>query len=202
MKELYKKISLAKKEIKETKTEKKGENSFSKYKYFTPDQIEQLVYIACEKYGLLTSFNLIRNEFGTFGVLSIIDIESGNKLDYQMATAIPEIKATNIAQQLGGCVTYTERYLKMSAFGITDNSLDFDTSENTKINNTELVVKKEKLKEEPKTMLTDLTIAKQEIKESKTIEELNLVIKRWECFWNDEMFIRQGKAKRTELTNK
>ena len=49
-----------------------------------------------------------------------------------MASAIPEIKATNIAQQLGGCVTYTERYLKMSLFGITDNQLDFDTTENTK----------------------------------------------------------------------
>ena len=49
-----------------------------------------------------------------------------------MASAIPEIKATNVAQQLGGCSTYTERYMKQSMFGITDNQLDFDTTENTK----------------------------------------------------------------------
>lgn len=44
-----------------------------------------------------------------------------------MATAIPSITATNAAQQLGGCVTYTERYLKMTAFGISDNTLDLDS---------------------------------------------------------------------------
>ena len=48
-----------------------------------------------------------------------------------MASAIPDITATNAAQQLGGCMTYTERYLKMTAFGIVDNSLDPDTTENT-----------------------------------------------------------------------
>jgi hypothetical protein len=63
--------------------------------------------------------------------LAIIDIETGEKVDYTMATAIPEIKATNIAQQLGGCVTYTERYLKQTAFGISENSLDFDNQDNT-----------------------------------------------------------------------
>ena len=67
-----------------------------------------------------------------YGRLTIYDLESGEKLTTEMASAIPEIKATNIAQQLGGCVTYTERYLKMSLFGITDNQLDFDTTENTK----------------------------------------------------------------------
>ena len=62
----------------------------------------------------------------------MFDIDTGNSIEYIMATAIPEIKATNIAQQLGGCVTYTERYLKMSAFGIVDNNLDPDTTNNTK----------------------------------------------------------------------
>jgi hypothetical protein len=69
---------------------------------------------------------LIRDNLGVFGRLTIFDCESDEIITYDMATAIPEIKATNIAQQLGGCVTYTERYLKMSAFGITDSNLDFD----------------------------------------------------------------------------
>ena len=132
MKELLNKLAAAKAEIKATKLKKEGENTYSKYSYFTPSQIEFLVATACHNNKLLTSFDLIRNDLGVYGRLTIYDLESGEKLATEMASAIPEIKATNIAQQLGGCVTYTERYLKMSLFGITDNQLDFDTTENTK----------------------------------------------------------------------
>jgi hypothetical protein len=48
-----------------------------------------------------------------------------------MASDIPSIKATNIAQQLGGAMTYTKRYLLMNTFNITDNNLDHDTTQNT-----------------------------------------------------------------------
>ena len=132
MKELLNKLAAAKAEIKATKLKKEGKNTFSNYDYFTPSQIEFLVATACHNNKLLTSFDLIRNDLGVYGRLTIYDLESGEKLTTEMASAIPEIKATNIAQQLGGCVTYTERYLKMSLFGITDNQLDFDTTENTK----------------------------------------------------------------------
>ena len=132
MKELLNKLAAAKAEIKATKLKKEGKNTYSNYEYFTPSQIEFLVAAACHNNKLLTSFDLIRNELGVYGRLTVYDLESGEKLTAEMASAIPEIKATNIAQQLGGCVTYTERYLKMSLFGITDNQLDFDTTENTK----------------------------------------------------------------------
>ena len=132
MKELLNKLAAAKAEIKATKLKKEGKNTYSNYEYFTPSQIEFLVASACHNNKLLTSFDLIRNELGVYGRLTVYDLESGEKLTAEMASAIPEIKATNIAQQLGGCVTYTERYLKMSLFGITDNQLDFDTTENTK----------------------------------------------------------------------
>ena len=130
MKELVKKIANAKKEIKESKLKKEGKNTYSNYEYFTPSQIEYLVQSVCNSNQLMTKFDLKRNELGVFGVLTIFDLESGESLNFEMATAIPEIKATNIAQQLGGCVTYTERYLKTSAFGITDNNLDFDSQDN------------------------------------------------------------------------
>ena len=132
MKELLNKLAAAKAEIKATKLKKEGENTYSKYSYFTPSQIEFLVAAACGNNNLLTTFDLCRNDLGVYGKLNLYDLESGEKLTTEMASAIPEIKATNIAQQLGGCVTYTERYLKMSLFGITDNQLDFDTTENTK----------------------------------------------------------------------
>lgn len=135
MKELLNKLAAAKAEIKSTKLKKEGKNTFSNYEYFTPSQIEFLVANACHNNKLLTSFDLIRNDLGVYGRLTVYDLESGEKLITEMASAIPEIKATNMAQQLGGCVTYTERYLKMSLFGITDNQLDFDTTENTKKQN-------------------------------------------------------------------
>ncbi len=135
MKELLNKLASAKAEIKATKLKKEGKNTYSNYEYFTPSQIEFLVASACHNNKLLTSFDLIRNELGVYGRLTVYDLESGKSLSTEMATAIPEIKATNTAQQLGGCVTYTERYLKMSLFGITDNQLDFDTTENTKKQN-------------------------------------------------------------------
>lgn len=132
MKEIIKKMALAKQEVKNTPVKKEGRNDFSKYDYFTPAQIEKIVSTVCETVGILPKFDLIRNDLGVTGKLTIFDIESGESLVYEMASAIPSITATNIAQQLGGCVTYTERYLKMTAFGITDNRLDFDTDENTK----------------------------------------------------------------------
>lgn len=144
--EIYKKLAKAKADIKNTKMIKRGENTFSRYKYFTPDQISKLVDDVCDDNGLITMFDLKRNELGETGFLTVVDIESGEKVVYELATAIPIIKATNIAQQLGGCVTYTERYLKTSAFGIVDNSLDFDTTQNTK--NTVKAIQKAQAKKE------------------------------------------------------
>jgi len=125
---LREKIAAAKAQIGATKLKKEGRNKFSEYDYFTPGQIEKLVEQVCNTNKLLTKFDLKRNELGVYGELTIYDLESEDFLVYTMASAIPEIKATNIAQQLGGCVTYTERYLKTSAFGITDNNLDFDVT--------------------------------------------------------------------------
>lgn len=132
MKNLIKKLAAAKLGISGTKTEKKGFNNYSNYKYFLPEQIEQLVHDECVRNGLFTKFDLKRNELGVFGVLTVFDVDTAISIEFEAASAIPTITATNATQQLGGAMTYTERYLKMTAFGIIDNSLDFDTSENTK----------------------------------------------------------------------
>ena len=132
---LIDKIAKCKAEIKESKLKKEGYNKFSNYNYFTPSQVEMLVNQVCNNNKLLTKFDLIRDNLGIFGKLTIYDCESLEKLEYIMASAIPDIKATNISQQLGGAVTYTERYLKMSVFGIVDNNLDFDSKNESKNEN-------------------------------------------------------------------
>lgn len=126
------KLAKARQFITNTPVKKAGRNSYSEYDYFTPAQISSLVEDACNKYGLLTVYNLKRDEFGLLAKLDVIDTANGATLSFQIVTDIPEIKATNSAQKLGGVVTYSERYLKMTAFGIVDNNLDFDTTTNTK----------------------------------------------------------------------
>jgi len=132
-KDIYQKLHEARKYIKTCGEEKKGWNDYSKYKYYTPDQISDLSFRACEDQHLLTKFSLIRDELGILGQLIIINLDNPDEKEiFSMASAIPEIKATNASQQLGGAVTYTERYLLMVAFDIKDNNLDFDSKDQSK----------------------------------------------------------------------
>lgn len=132
MKNVLKKLFLAKASVSQMTIKKDGSNSFSKYEYFTPEMVNKIVQTVNEEQWLFTAFSLKRNEFWVYGVLTVFDIESGESMDFEMASEIPEIKATVGTQQLGWCVTYTERYLLMSIYGIKDNSLDLDSDEQAK----------------------------------------------------------------------
>jgi hypothetical protein len=126
MKNILLNLAAAKTWVKKAGVKHSGYNKYSEYSYYTPSQIEDLVGKACEIFGLLTVFSLVRSELGIVGVLDIYHTESGETLQLEMAIDVPEIKATNKAQQYGGAMTYAERYLKMTAFGIVENSSDFD----------------------------------------------------------------------------
>lgn len=130
--EIYKKLQQAREIIKASPVKKAGKNSFSGYDYFTPEQINALVFSAEKETGLIHIFNLERDQAkGLHGYLLLIDTEdTSQNIAFTQATEIPEIKATNAAQQIGGAVTYTLRYMLMTAFDIADNSLDFDSKDN------------------------------------------------------------------------
>jgi hypothetical protein len=132
---IYKKLQDARNHIKSMNLSKKGFNAYSKYNYYTPEQINYLVNEACNNVGLMTKFDLLRDVNGLHGILTIIDLNNKDttpEITFKQATDIPQIKATNITQQIGGAVTYTQRYLLMTAFDIVDNNLDFDSQNNTK----------------------------------------------------------------------
>lgn len=129
---LSQRIADAREIIKKSPLKKGGRNTYSNYDYFTPEQINQLVSDACNATGLVTFFNLNRTEFGLEARLTVEELNGNSSRDFTMAMEIPTIKATNVAQQLGGAMTYSKRYLEMTAFDIVENSLDFDTTENTK----------------------------------------------------------------------
>lgn len=175
--EIYQKIQNARKYIKTCDISKQGHNDYSNYDYYTPVQISQLAFQACEDQKLFTKFNLLRNELGITGELIIINLEDPKEQEvFSMASAIPEIKATNAAQQLGGAMTYTERYLLMAAFDIKDNNLDPDTSQNTK----EREASKEENKpwlnkwNKDKTKVLDLysKVLSEAIRKNKTVKDL------------------------------
>lgn len=186
MKNIITNLAKAKSKIATIKISKEWSNDFSHYQYFTPEQVNKLVQTVCDEYKLLTKFDLKRNEFGVYGTLTVYDIESWENIVFEWATAIPEIKATNVAQQIWGCMTYSERYLKMTAFWIADNSLDFDTTENTKKVATE---KKDITKEWPFTP-NDLPWFNKE-----ELEQLKENIERVSSFEDSESLIKAISTK-------
>lgn len=191
MKNLLTKLASAKAEIKATNLKKEGRNTYSNYDYFTPSQVEYLVATACKNNNLLTVFNLLRNELGVIGQLTVYDIESGENLTVQMATDIPEIKATNTAQQIGGCLTYTERYLKMSLFGITDNQLDFDTTENTR--------KRQEAKKAQEVPDLELEMAIADTKRCKNVKDLQELWNSTQPYQSNKKFIAAVNVAKNQL---
>lgn len=130
MKEVLKKINEARQKIKASNIRKSGHNKHSNYDYYTPEQISKLVNDACLEVGLFNDYELIRDEYGLKAKITVYDLNNpeDNKV-YNFATEMPQITATNAAQQLGGCMTYSERYGLMFIYDIKDNNLDFDTDQ-------------------------------------------------------------------------
>lgn len=125
------KIFEARSKIRKMDIKKGGRNDHSNYDYFTPEQISELVTKACEELQILNLFTLVdqtedNGNVKYYGVVNVIDLESGKSKEFRMQTFVPDIKATNAAQKIGGAVTYSERYLLMTIYDIKDSNLDFD----------------------------------------------------------------------------
>ena len=114
-----------------------------------------------------------RNAFSKYDYLIVEDLESDNSLEFSIPTAMPDIKATNITQKLGGMVTYTQRYLEQLAFGITDNNLDLDAQDNRGEKETKKPVKTAKTKK-PLTDLQFDSVIKMVEENKYTFEQLEL----------------------------
>ncbi len=126
------KLALARTYIKSHPIKKDAKNEFSKYDYFSPELVTDLVYKACIEADAICVFNLKQDALSYYGELTFTDLESGESLTTELRTDRPDIKATNITQQFGGMNTYAKRYALMSLFDIEDNTIDFDAQDNTK----------------------------------------------------------------------
>lgn len=133
MDKIYQKLNTAREQVRKGGYKKDGRNDYSKYDYFTPEAVEAIVSEVCEKNKLLTLCNLKADEFGLFQELTLVDLEDGKGLKFELRTTQGEMKATNATQQMGGTDTYSERYIKMKVFQIKDNNLDFDSQDHTPV---------------------------------------------------------------------
>lgn len=126
-KNIYQKIFDAKKFVATQPIKKKGYNKYSDYSYYKPDQVDELALLAFEKVKIDAHFQLLKDELGHYGCLTIVNLENlQEKMELVFRTDIPSIKATNITQQYGGAVTTTRRYLLQNLLSIFDAELDFD----------------------------------------------------------------------------
>lgn len=130
MKQVLQKLKEARLHIYNSDLKKAGRNDYSKFDYFTPEQVERLVDNACSKTNTIILCNLKADEFGLYQTLDFIDLDSEEKLTFEMRTKHGSITATNETQQMGGTDTYSERYIKMKVFQIKDNNLDIDSQDN------------------------------------------------------------------------
>jgi len=144
MKKVLEKLKKARDIIKSSDLKKAGRNDYSKFDYYTPEQTEALVDKACKETNTIVLCNLKADEFGYYQTLDFIDLESEEKVSFEMRTKHGSITATNETQQMGGTDTYSERYIKMKVFQIKDNNLDLDSQDDSK------PVKKAEPKAEPK----------------------------------------------------
>ena len=181
------KIDLARKKIKGYNLKKAGWNTHSKYAFYTPEQVNDLVTEACDEQKLFNSYELIRTEYGLEAQLTVIDLENTeSSKTYSLATEIPSITATNIAQQLGGAVTYSHRYLLMSIYDIVDNTLDFDTDQSDK-----------KEPKEPKK--ENVEIVEREIRGSEVEKKWNGKIYKGDYIFIDNIKIKPPKEQIDKL---
>ena len=153
-KNTYQRLLNAQKQIGSTTIKKAGRNAFSKYDYFTPSQITNLVIGACVDNGLIGTATIDRTtlENGNSqysGIYTVRNVDAPDEFPivFTIPSELPELKATNAAQKLGGLVTYVNRYLQMLAFSISEDSLDLDDKDNTNPKEVKTSPKSQKLKE-------------------------------------------------------
>lgn len=128
---IYEKLNKARSLVRETPHKKKGTNTYSKYDYFTPEQVELIVAEVCEGTKMLPLCSLKRDEHGLYQEMVLVNLEDvKDTLVVRLATVHGSLKATNETQQMGGTDTYSERYIKMKVFQIKDNNLDPDSQDN------------------------------------------------------------------------
>ena len=117
---IYEKITNIKSDFLKANVKKSGKNKFANYTYYELADITPVLIELCKQYGIFTKFSYTKGE----ATLEIVNIENPNEREiYTSPMEELELKGCNKIQALGGCETYSRRYLYMSAFDIIENDM-------------------------------------------------------------------------------
>lgn len=150
----FKKTAIAY-ELGKIEIKKSGWNKYSEYKYMEMEDFLPHLRELMFKYRIATEFSMDKDN--KIGILQLLDCDSEQKLIFTMPYEVPEIKATNLMQKVGGAATYLRRYLLINAFDIAES--DMLDSQTTVDKNNATVDKKQKPQSANNTKPNDSTHA-------------------------------------------
>jgi hypothetical protein len=114
---IYGKLIKARIEIQKNKLKMTGKNTYSNYNYYKMSDILPAINKAEFNNGLCSVFVLNENN----PILTIYDIDGNDKIEMTMPYAEAQMKGAPKIHNLGASCMYTQRYLLLMAYGISEN---------------------------------------------------------------------------------
>ncbi len=142
---VMKKLSQARKQLKDCELKKSGRNKHAGFNYFELGDFLPQVQEINANVGLVTQFLMGKDEC----ILRVYDVDDCSSLDFNVDRVEAEVKMGQKIQSLGATQTYMRRYCYLSAYEISENdTVDALPQENT--NNREQKFESKKQEEQTK----------------------------------------------------
>lgn len=115
---IYEKLQSMRVELQKKKIHKSGRNKFAGYDYFELSDILPHINQLQEKHKTC-SFITFDREIAKLTILNSEKVDE--KIEFTIPMATLSLKGANEVQNLGGCQTYSRRYLYLNAFEIVEH---------------------------------------------------------------------------------
>lgn len=115
---IYEKLQSMRVELQKKKLHKSGRNKFAGYDYFELSDILPSINQLQEKHKTC-SFITFDREIAKLTILNSEKVDE--KIEFTIPMATLSLKGANEVQNLGGCQTYSRRYLYLNAFEIVEH---------------------------------------------------------------------------------
>lgn len=115
---IYEKLQSMRVELQKKKIQKSGRNKFAGYDYFELSDILPHINQLQEKHKTC-SFITFDREIAKLTILNSEKVDE--KIEFTIPMATLSLKGANEVQNLGGCQTYSRRYLYLNAFEIVEH---------------------------------------------------------------------------------
>lgn len=184
---IYKKMSIIKKELTELGLKQSGENTFSNFTYFEKGDFMPSLLLLQDKYGVDDTIKISRIKDQCLLILTNTNDSNDFKeieIPYEEAQMLAKGGApskTDNIQRMGATISYLTRYLYLIAYNLTDKDMVEAYRKQVELDEKESHDKKEveyntNIKENPKHYMTELyeIINGSTIKSSQLDEFVNL----------------------------